>query len=216
MRISQGAGVEHYRLYGGRQTGSMAIEAALAEAGVPYQMVDVARDPQGHWLTAFRAINPRGQVPVLILPDGATVTEGPAILSHLADAHPQARLAPAPGSPARARHDRWMAFFHANVYEAMLREMNPARYTEAPDQAPALARAATAYVRQHFQIMEGAFGEGPYLLGPDLAMFDIYLWMLVHWVDAGWLAQACPRIARMAAMASARPALKPVLERHFG
>jgi glutathione S-transferase len=205
-----------YRLHGGRQTGAMVVEAALAELGLGCEVIDVVRDEAGLWLQQFRRINPRGQVPVLILPDGTTVTEGPAILSHLADAHPGAGLAPAPGSPARARHDRWLAFFHANVYEAMLRELFPARYTEDPAGAPAVAQAATRYVRDHFLLMEAELGPGPYLFGAEPSMFDLYLWMLLHWVDAGWLEQSCPRIARLAQTASARPALQPVLARHFG
>ena len=53
----------------------------------------------------FRAFSPAGQVPVLIHPDGTVITESPAILTHIADSFPAARLIPAPGSSARAFHD---------------------------------------------------------------------------------------------------------------
>jgi hypothetical protein len=47
-------------------------------------------------------------------------------------------------------------------------------------------------------------------------MFDIYLWMLCHWVDSDWLARACPRIHHLQISASTRPALATVAARHFG
>lgn len=194
----------------------MAIEAALAEAAVPHRFVPVSRASNENRGEAFSRINPRQQLPVLQLPDGTVVTEGPAILNHIADAHPHTRLAPPPGTPARARHDRWLAFFHANVYEAMLRELAPARYTADPAGAPAIRTAATRYVQDHFILFENELIHGPYLQGDAPTMFDIYLWMLAHWVDAGWLAAHCPRIHTLTATASQRPHLAPVLARHFG
>jgi glutathione S-transferase len=205
-----------YTLYGWRQTGSMAIEAALAEAGVDHAFVPVSRKTDENKGAAFTAINPRQQLPALVLPDGTVVTEGPAILSHIGDAHPGAGLIPSPGSPARATHDRWMAFLHVNVYEAMLRELAPARYTTNPEGATGIKAAAIAYTRRHFQILETQIGPGPYLLGQQLQMFDIYLWMLCYWVDADWLAEACPRIRRLQETADTRPALAAVAGTHFG
>lgn len=205
-----------YRLYGWRQTGSMAVEAALDEAGVDYTFVPVSRASDENLGATFTAINPRQQLPALALPDGTIVTEGPAILAHIADAHPATGLIPAPGSAARARHDRWTAFFHANVYEAMLRELNPGRYSDDPAAQAGIASAATAYVRRHFEIFDKELGPGPFLLGERLSMFDIYLWMLCYWVDPQWLCAACPGIARLQAAADARPKLAVVRDRHFG
>jgi glutathione S-transferase len=205
-----------YRLYGWRQTGSMAIEAALAEAGVPYDFVPVSRATDENLGPSFTAVNPRQQLPALVLPDGTVVTEGPAILAHIADAFPDAGLAPERGSSARAMLDRWTAFFHANVYEAMLRELKPASYTDDPAGAGGIRRAATAYVKQHFEIFEGQLGPGPFLLGDRLSSFDIYLWMLCHWVERDWLQSACPGTARLLDAASARPLLAEVARKHFG
>jgi glutathione S-transferase len=205
-----------YRLYGWPQTGSMGIEGGLVEAAVPHVVIPVDLLTDANLAAEFTALNPRQQVPTLVLPDGTVVTECPAILAHIADAFPQARLAPEPGSSARARHDRWLAFFHANIYEAMLREAYSDRYTADPATAPAVSAAATAYIRRHFQIFEAELGDGPYLFGQRLSMADILLWMLCHWTDADWLATTCPKIERLRVTASARPALRAVLDRHYG
>ncbi|MDG9425187.1 glutathione S-transferase N-terminal domain-containing protein, partial [Streptococcus pneumoniae] len=65
---------------------------------------------------AYRAINPLGKVPALLHGDTA-VTETAAICAYLADAFPQAGLAPAPGARARAPYYRWL-FFAAGPVEA--------------------------------------------------------------------------------------------------
>ncbi len=205
-----------YKFYGWRQTGSMAIEAALDEAGIAYDYVAVSRETDENYKPEFTAINPRQQLPTLVCPDGTVVTEGPAILSHLADAHPQAGLIPLPGSSLRARHDRWMAYLHANIYEGMLREFYTDRYTEDAEGVPGVKAAAIAYVKRHFEILEGQLGPGPFTFGDRMQMLDIYLWMLCWWADADWLAGNCPGIFRLREAAQARPALAAVWARHFG
>lgn len=208
-----------YRLYGRRQTGSMAIEAALQLCGADWTLVDTPRPATDAERAALNRINPRGQVPILIHPDGTVITEGPAILLHLADAYPAARLAPAPGTSARAWHDRWLAYFQANVYEGMLRELFPDRYTHDPAGGPAVAAAATDYVRRHFLIFETELaprlGEG-FACGPSPSVLDIYLWMLCFWIDADWLATNCPTLAVQWRRMRALDGLLPVERAHFG
>jgi glutathione S-transferase len=103
-----------YKLYGTKGTGTSAIKAALAEAGVPFEEVEVATREKQHLTAGYQKINPRQQVPALMLPDGSIMTETAAMLLHIADAHPAARLAPPPGTPARAQHDRWLVFLAVN------------------------------------------------------------------------------------------------------
>lgn len=64
----------------------------------------------------YRAINPMGKVSALRHGD-AVVTEAGAICAYLADAFPQAELAPPPGDPARAAYFHWL-FFGAGPVEA--------------------------------------------------------------------------------------------------
>ena len=162
-----------YKLYGWRQTGSMAIEAALAEAGVEYDFVPVSRKTDENLTDDFRKINPRQQLPALMLPDGSIMTEGSAMLLHIGDAFPDAHLLPKPGSSTRAQHDRWLAYFAVNVYEGELRQLRPGRYTIDPAGADGVKAAADVYVERHFQIYNDALGAGPYLFGEHFTMIDI-------------------------------------------
>ena len=205
-----------YRLYGWRQTGSLAIEAAFAELGVEFDEVLVSQKARENLTETFRQINPRQQLPALMLPDGTIMTEGSAMLLHLADAFPKAGLAPKPGSSARAQHDRWLAYFQANVYEGELRKLFPARYVTHSECTDTVKAAAETYVERHYIIFESCLGEGPYLLGSQFTMTDIYVWMLAQWMPQDWLAEHCPKVKRLADTVAARPAVAPVHARHFG
>lgn len=206
-----------YQLYGRRQSGSMAIEPALAICGAEWEFILTPRPKTDEEKAAFLAINPRGQVPVLIHPDGTVITEGPAMLAHLADAFPASGLAPAPGSSARATQDRWMAFFQANIYEGMLRELAPGRYTTDADGTAGVLSAATDYVRRHFLIFEAEVAKGNAAFGTGgLSALDIYVWMLCFWMDATWLADNCPVLNARWQGLRPHPVLQPVEQSHFG
>jgi glutathione S-transferase len=169
-----------YRLYGWRQTGSMAIEAAFAEAGVDYDFVPVSRKTNENLTENFCKINPRQQLPALMLPDGSIMTEGAAMLLHIGDAFPATGLVRQSGSSARAQHDRWLLFFAVNLHEGELRQLRPEKYTTDASGAVGVKAAADAYVERHFRIYNEALGAGPYLLGDQFTMIDIYVWMLAQ------------------------------------
>ncbi|MFM7443516.1 MAG: glutathione S-transferase family protein [Tabrizicola sp.] len=208
-----------YVLYGRRQTGSMAVQAALDLCGADWTFRQTPRPTTAVELAALQSVNPRGQVPILIHPDGTVITEGPAILLHLADAFPAAGLAPPSGTSARAWHDRWLAFYQANVYEGMLRELFPDRYTTDAASAPALAAAATTYVRDHFHIFEAEIASRapqPFFCGTKPAVLDLYVWMLCFWMDADWLAAHCPTLTAHWHRMRAISALAQIETEHFG
>ena len=205
-----------YRLYGSTGSGSASVEAALAETGAAYEIVPTSTAEGRHLTDAFRKINPRQQVPALQLPDGSAMSEGAAMMLHLADAFLDARLAPAPGSPARAQHDRWLVFMAVNLYEGALREAYAGRYTDDPNGADQVMSNAQAYQKRHFEILEAVIGDGPFLFGKEMTMADIYLWMLANWTDQNWLAARCPKIMALAAAVRERPRIEPIHAAHFG
>ena len=85
----------------------------LEEVGAPYDTVVLgyADSMKG---ADYLAVNPMGKVPA-IRHDGKVVTEVAAICAYLADAFPEAELAPAPDN--RADYYRWL-FFAAGPIEA--------------------------------------------------------------------------------------------------
>src|SRR5688572_22796341 len=96
-----------FRLMSAKGWGSVLAETAMASAGVDYEIEDV--DMEGPRTSLLR-VNPLGQVPTLILPDGRVMTESAAIVLHLHDLNPAAGLAPAPGDAERPDFLRWLVF----------------------------------------------------------------------------------------------------------
>ncbi|MDX8432345.1 glutathione S-transferase family protein [Mesorhizobium sp. M4B.F.Ca.ET.190.01.1.1] len=185
-----------YRLYTRPGSGGFVVEAALALAGAPFDQVDVPKkDPPDQ---AFLDISPLNQVPVLTLPDGRSITESAAICILLAERHPEAGLAPAAGSPARADFLRWMAFMSSVLYPAGLRFYYAHRYTAAPDGVEAVKQAALAEMDRGFAILDKALAGRDWLVGERLSLADVYLVMLAAWhPEIGKVAAAWPDIERL-------------------
>ena len=59
-----------YTLYARNGAGSVAVEALLAACGADYKVVVLDRKPDGSFEDFFLAINPKAEVPTLVLPDG--------------------------------------------------------------------------------------------------------------------------------------------------
>ncbi|HBL5398786.1 TPA: glutathione S-transferase N-terminal domain-containing protein, partial [Escherichia coli] len=119
-------------LYGLPGWGSTLAEIMLVAASTPFDFVAVEGfDAPGPNRNRILALNPLGQIPVLVLADGQVMTESAAIALHLAETHPGAGLAPAPGDPARAlpaaaRLDRRQYLSHLHLWR-LSRTLGPAR-----------------------------------------------------------------------------------------
>jgi glutathione S-transferase len=102
---------------------SMSGRIALAEAGVGVKLTEV--DPHTKRVLAtgedYRQINPLGYVPALRLDDGTVVTENAAILQYIADAYPEARLAPPESDrAARAKLRQWLSFIGTELHKGLM------------------------------------------------------------------------------------------------
>jgi glutathione S-transferase len=98
-----------YTLYYSPGTASMAVHLALLEIGAPHRLAKVDFESDEQHSPEYLRINPRGQVPALVI-DGKPYFESAALLMILAERHPEARLAPPPGSALRADWYQWIAF----------------------------------------------------------------------------------------------------------
>ncbi len=99
----------------------------LEEVGAPYR-TEILEYGTTMKAPAYLAINPMGKVPAIVH-RGDVVTEGSAICAYLADAFPEAGLAPPPTE--RADYYRWLFFatgpFDAALVDKALGRDDPAR-----------------------------------------------------------------------------------------
>lgn len=167
-----------YKLYSRPGSGGFVAEAALKLAGVPYEVVHLAKSDVDD---AYLSISPLGQVPALTLPDGRTITESAAIVTLIADLHPKYRLAPDIRADDRPDYLRWMAFMSSVIYPADLRYFYPERYTSNPAGIEGVKAAALDEMDTAFAIMERWMAGRDYLVGNQFTIADVYLAMLSHW-----------------------------------
>jgi GST-like protein len=174
-----------YVVYGQKGTGSVPVEATLLLLGEPYELRQPAswESPESGHLNAeaMARVNPMQQVPALVLPDGELMTESAAILIHLADSHPAARLAPAPDDPKRPAFLRWMIFVAAQIYGQVWARDDPTRL--AADEAhKAVIRERTAERMAYcWRMMDAQVSPGRYILGDDLSVLDLYVTVVSGW-----------------------------------
>lgn len=152
---------------------AMAPHAALAEIGVDYELALVVRDEAGQSPRDYLALNPSGRVPTL--EDGELVlSESAAILLHLADSFPEARLAPPIGE--RADFYRWLVFMTNTVQTGLLRFLYPERYGDGE-----VRSLADAELQQLFDRIEGELAGRDWLVGKERTAADLFLFMLTRW-----------------------------------
>ncbi len=202
-----------YRLFNRPGSGGFVVEAALSLADAEFELQEFESKPGTPMPESFRATNPWGQLPTLILPDGTTMTEAAAILIHLAACFPDKELGPAPGTSAHASFLRWLVFASVNLYEAVLRRGYPFRYTTDPDGYAALGTAANARFKDGLAVLDDAVAPGPFLLGAQMSVADIYFAMLYSWFHGEIEA---PRLDAMKTGVKAHAVVGPIWRRHFG
>ena len=204
-----------YRLYGDLGSGAFSAEAALAEAGAPYEFELISLERNEQKAPRFLSLNPSGKIPALRLPEGEIVTESLAILLTLADHFPQSGLLPPQAAPARATAYRWLAFMASEIYPFVEIVDYPERFAPEGGQAGALREAARKRVRERLLLLERVMA-GPFMLAHGFSLLDIYAAMFSRWsIGAEWRAANLPRLTKLAETVSRRPAIAPVWQKHF-
>ncbi|MFI5298880.1 MAG: glutathione S-transferase family protein [Polyangiales bacterium] len=160
---------------------NLAPHVLLEEMGVKYELALVDRSVNAQTSPEYLKLNPAGRIPVLI--DGELVVfETAAIALHLVDTHPNAGLAPAVGSAARARFYQWLMYLTNTVQAEMHPFFYPEQHTTALSGASAVKAKAEARLGDMFALLDRELAaRGPYLLGNAYSALDPYLAMLVRW-----------------------------------
>ena len=177
----------------------------LEETGQPYR-AEVLEYGAPMKSPQYLAINPMGKVPAIVH-GGVVVTECAAICAWLADAFPEAGLAPAPGDPLRGPYYRWL-FFAAGPLEAAVTAKSLGLL--APPEKSGMAGYGS--FEQTVDVLETVVaGAAPWLLGEKFSSADVYVGSQVIWGMQFGTLPARPAFAAYAARLQARPAYQRAL-----
>lgn len=206
-----------YRLMASAGTGSAIVEAALELAGLDYVIEELEYETLGPNSEPLGKINPLGQVPTLVLPDGRVLTESAAMMLHIADRASAAGLVPPGDAPSRPVFLRWLVFLVAAIYPTFTFGDDPGRWVSGDAAVRELRDTTNRHREALWRYLESEVAPDPWLLGEDFSALDIYIWVMTHWRPrANWFAEHCPKLNAVARATGELPALQAVRKRNFG
>lgn len=122
----------------------------------------------------YLLINPMGKVPAIVH-DGHVVTEGAAICAYLAEAFPDAGLAPQTDAE-RAAYYRWLFFAAGPVEQAVINNYLGVKPTEEQGRMVGYGSYDTVV-----DVLEQAVGSRDYVCGDRFTAADVYFGSQIIW-----------------------------------
>lgn len=154
----------------------------------------------------YLAINPKGQVPALLLDDGSLLTEGVAIVQYLADLVPNAGLLPAAGTLPRYHAIEWLNYIATELHKGFGPLYNPI----TPDEYKTFAREKLS---NQFKYLNSLLEKQHYLLGQNFSVADAYLFTVLRWAPMLQLDfKGYKHLTAYFERVAARPAVKAALK----
>jgi glutathione S-transferase len=195
----------------------------LEELGLPYTVQPWQRDAQTLLAPpGLREVHPLGRSPVIA--DGDLVmAESGAILEYFAEREGSA-LAPAPGSPDRARYLYWMHYAEGSLMPPLFlkRLFDRIEATPVPFFLKSIPRRIAAQgrdgfvlpqLRRHLAFIEGELAHRPWFAGDAFSAADIQMSYPLEVAQQRIGLQDYPRAQSLLARACARPAYQRARER---
>ncbi|MDO8432795.1 MAG: glutathione transferase GstA [Candidatus Binatus sp.] len=187
---------------------SLSPHIVLQEAGINAELEAVDLKTKKTKSGAdFTAINPKGQVPTLVLDSGEVLTEGPAIVQYLADRKPETKLVPAAGTIERYKVQEWLNFISSELHKGFAPLFNPA----TPDD---YKKIAIEGIGRQFALVDAQLGKlGPFLTGAQFTVADAYLFVMTTWTKfVGIDLAKWPRVKAYSERIAARPKVQAALK----
>ena len=204
-------------LYFGPGACSFVPHVLLEMSGTAFEpsMVKLHKGEQNS--DEYKAINPRGQVPVLVN-DGQPITQIVAIVLHLDQLFPQAGFLPTEPL-ARAQALSTLAWMNNTVHPTFTHIFMPQKFSDLPEVQAALKPYNTQLFRCMLGVLQNlvkaAAAKGhAWLTGAHFGPLDAYSLTLTRWgTIAGITAEEHPDLWTFVQKVAAEPAVARVIER---
>ncbi len=189
---------------------SLAPHIALEEAGAAYQAVRTNLRGGEQLTPEYRAINPKARVPALVT-DHGVLTENVAILAWIAQAYPEASLAPTdPWAAAQAL--AFNSYLATTVHVAHAHRMRGYRWADDEASFEDMRRKVPRSMGDAFQLIENTMLAGPFVMGDTFTTCDAYLFTLADWLEGdGVDPTRFPKVHEHRERIRGRPAVGKVL-----
>lgn len=157
---------------------SFSPHIILRETGLDFSLIKVdlatKRTEAGD---DYFEVNPKGQVPALLMDDGSLLTEGVAIVQYLADKVPDRQLLAPAGSMTRYHTLEWLNYIATELHKGFSPLFNPA----TPDEFKTITRQA---LEKKFKYVNEELNDKQWLMGLRFTVADAYLFTVLRWAQA--------------------------------
>ena len=157
-----------------RSSASYRVRIALNLKGISYDMDCVHLARGEHHKDAYKKVNAQARLPSLELDSGAVLTQSPAIIEYLEEAYPNPPLLPK-DKVERAKVRAIASLIACDIQP--LGNMTVLKYLRAPlnhDEDAVNAWIAN-WIDQGFRAVETLLVPGPYALGKEVSLADVYI-----------------------------------------
>jgi glutathione S-transferase len=186
---------------------SLAVHIALREVGQSFaaHAVDLATHTVVADGSDYRAISPRGYVPLLELDDGSRHTEAAALLQHVADLDRAQTLIGAPGTPRRLAVTESLAFVATELHKVF------SPWLWHKETADSTRRAVKDRLSARFAELDASFAGQDFIAG-DYSVADAYALTILNWTNfLGVSLAAYPKLRAYLQRVQGRPAVQAAL-----
>jgi glutathione S-transferase len=190
-----------------------ALEAVKAATGADFEPQLVKFHKGENKTPEFLAMNPNGQVPVLMV-DGQPLTQVPAIGDYLDRRFPAAQLLPA--DPwQRARAMALLAWMSNSVHPTFTHVFRPEKFIDTEAAQAEVRRFNLSVYAKLMERMQGLAAEAaPWLAGAHPTLADYYALVLFRWAGLGGIdPDTLPAYRDYAARVAALPPMAAALAR---
>ena len=195
------------KLYYSPAACSQAVHIALREAGLAPELAKV--DLATHKLadgSDYKAVNPRGYVPLLELDDGSRHTEVAALLQYVGDLAPQSGLLPAAGSRERFEVVQWLTFVSSELHKVF------SPWLWHKETADSTRQAVKEKLAARFAELDARFARQSHLASEAFSAADVYAFVILSWAPMlGMSLKAYPHLQAWMQRIAARPAVQATL-----
>lgn len=181
---------------------SLASHITLRESGKDFSLIGVdlmqKRMENGD---DFLKVNPKGQVPALLLDDNTLLTEGVAIMQYIADSVADRQLLAPVGSINRYRTLEWLNYIATELHKGFTPLFRPDTPEDYKPTVRALLDKKLAYIDE-------SLANAQWISGSRFTIADAYLFTVLRWAFAVKLEMAgYKNIAAYMERVAARPAV---------
>ncbi|MBS9433941.1 glutathione transferase GstA [Photorhabdus hainanensis] len=154
---------------------SLSPHIILREAGLDFSMIKVdLKTKKMENGDDFFAINPKGQIPTLLLDNNEILTEGAVIVQYIADQRPDKKLIAPAGTMERYHQLEWISHLSSEIHKGF----SPLFFPGTPEN---YRPVAINNLLRRFKYIDKVLAEQPYIAGEHFTVADAYLFTLSSW-----------------------------------